>query len=296
MTRRLRDDGSESNPIFLFGAPPDSDLLNPSIVEGRWLVAEDEKAIVVGVGLLDAEPDLRIGEDIVLKVGGEEQRFEIVGAIEMIGNQTVGYLTYVPLDTFARMAHQKNRANMAVVRTTAVTPAERKSFGSSVETAYEDAGIRVASVLQIDDERLEINSAFNILIALLLIMVALLILVGGLGLIGTMSLNVLERSREIGVIRAFGGSDESVFRVVVLEGVAIGAMSWVFSLLLAVPLTKLFCDVIGRSFLNMPLDYQYSAGAAFLWLGLVVVLAAVSSSFPAAKAVRLTVREVLSYE
>jgi putative ABC transport system permease protein len=296
MTRRLRDDGSESNPIFLFGAPPDSELLNPSIVEGRWLVPGDENAIVVGMGLLEVEPDLGVGEEIVLRVGGEEQRFEIAGTIKMIGNQTVGYLTYIPLDTFARMAHQKNHANMAVVRTTAITSAQRQKFGSAVETAYEDAGIRVASVLQIDDERLEINSAFNILIALLLIMVLLLILVGGLGLVGTMSLNVLERSREIGVIRAFGGSDGSVFRVVVLEGVAIGAMSWIFSLLLAIPLTKLFCDVIGRSFLSMSLDFQYSARGALLWLGLVLILAAVSSSFPAARAVRLTVREVLSYE
>jgi putative ABC transport system permease protein len=147
-----------------------------------------------------------------------------------------------------------------------------------------------------DDERMEINSAFGIIVALLLIMVLLLALVGGLGLMGTMSLNVIERSREIGVIRAFGGSNRSVFRVVVLEGIVIGAISWVFSLLLALPLTWLFCDLIGHSFLSMALTFRYSAVGALLWLGLVVILAAVSSALPAANAVRLTVREVLSYE
>ncbi len=160
---------------------------------------------------------------------------------------------------------------MAVMRTSAINTALRRDLGSDVEKAYEDAGIQVSSVLQMDDERLEINSAFDILIALLLIMVLLLSLVGGLGLMGTMSLNVLERSREIGVIRAFGGSNRSVFRVVVLEGIAIGVMSWLFSLLLAIPLTWLFCDVIGRSFLSMALDYRYSAVGAFLWFGLVIV-------------------------
>jgi putative ABC transport system permease protein len=81
-----------------------------------------------------------------------------------------------------------------------------------------------------------------------------------------------------------------------LEGVAIGVMSWLFSLLLAIPLTWLFCNAVGDSFLSMALGFRYSAGGAFLWLGLVIVLSTISSAIPAANAVRLTVREVLSYE
>lgn len=296
LTRRVRPDGSESNPIYFFGAPPESSLISPTILQGRWLTSDDDNAIVIGMGLLDVEPDLGIGKDLVLKVQGEEQRFHIVGVMEMIGNQTVGYLTYTTLDTFNRMAHQVNHANMAVIKTTAVNADQRLTLGSAVERAYGDAGIQVTSVFQMDDERLEIDSSFAILIDLLMVMVFLLSFVGGLGLMSTMSLNVLERSREIGVIRALGGSNRSVFQLVVLEGVAIGIMSWLLSLIVAVPLTWLFCDLIGYSFLSMALTYQYSAAGAFLWLGLVIVLSAISSSLPAANAVRLTVREVLSYE
>jgi putative ABC transport system permease protein len=296
MTRRVRPDGSESNPIFLFAAPPKSPMVRPNIIQGRWLNDGDENALVVGVGLLEVEPDLEVGKEIVLKVNGEEQTFHIVGVIEIIGNQTVGYITYTPLGAFNHMVHRKDRATMVVVRTSATTPDQRRTLASAVETAYEDAGIQVASVLQIDDERLEINAAFDILIVLLMILVLLLSLVGGLGLMGTMSLNVLERSREIGVMRAFGGSNRSVFRVVVLEGVAVGGLSWLLSLLLAIPLTLFFCDVIGHSFLDMALAYRYSAGGAFTWLGFVILLSAVSSALPAAHAVRLTVREVLAYE
>jgi putative ABC transport system permease protein len=296
MTRRVRPDGTESNPVFLFAAPPESEMVEPHIVEGRWLDPGDVDALVVGMGLLDAEPDLEIGRDIVLKVGGEERTFRIVGVIEMIGNQTVGYITYTTLDTFNRLAHRKDRANMLVVRTTALTAAQRQTIGSAVEDAYEDAGIQVVSVLQMDDERLEIDSAFGVLISLLMIMVFLLSLVGGLGLMGAMGLNVWERSREIGVMRALGGSNRSIFRIVVLEGVAIGVMSWAFSLLLAIPLTWLFCNVIGYSFLSMPLEHRCSTAGALLWLGLVVALSTVFSLLPAANATRLTVREVLSYE
>lgn len=296
MTRRVRPDGSESNPIFFFAAPPESPMLSPKIIQGRWLQNDDENALVIGIGLLEAEPDLGVGKEVVFKVNGKEQHFHIVGICEMIGNQTVGYITYTSLDTYNRMVQHKGRANIIVVKTTATTPEERLVVGSAVEKALKSVGIKVASVLQIDDERLEIDSALNILIILLLIMVLLLSLVGGLGLMGTMSLNVLERSREIGVIRAFGGSNGSVMKLVVLEGVAIGVMSWLFALLLAIPLTWLFCNLIGHSFLSMALGFQYSAAGAFLWLGLVIVLAAFSSMLPALNAVRLTVREVLSYE
>ncbi len=296
MTRRVRPDGSESNPIFLFASPPDSPLVRPTLRAGRWLKADDRDAVVIGMGLLDVEPDLGVGQDVVLKVQGEEQHFQIVGITEMIGNQTVGYISYTSLDTFNRLAHQVNHANLAVVTTSATTVDGRQELGSAVERAYEDAGIGVASVFQMDDERLEIDSSFDVLISLLMVMVFLLSFVGGLGLMSTMSLNVLERSREIGVIRAFGGSNRSVFRLVLLEGIAIGVMSWLFSMLLAMPLTWLFCDFIGRSFMSMPLSYVYPAGNALLWLALVIVLSAVSSTLPAVHAVRLTVREVLSYE
>jgi putative ABC transport system permease protein len=214
----------------------------------------------------------------------------------MIGNQTVGYLAYVPYRTFSTLSNQENRADMAIVSMNATTASEKKQIGTALENAYEDAGIGVRSVILTEDERMEINSAFGIIIVLLMFMVVLLSFVGGLGLTGTMSLNVIDRSREIGVIRAFGGSNHSVIRIVVIEGVVIGAISWIISLILAIPLTWVFCDMIGHSFLNMGLAYEYSVWGALLWLGLVFLLAIIASSLPARSAARLTVREVLSYE
>jgi putative ABC transport system permease protein len=185
---------------------------------------------------------------------------------------------------------------MAIVSMNATTTSEKKRIGTALENAYDDAGIGVRSVILTEDERKEINSAFSIIIVLLMFMVVLLSFVGGLGLTGTMSLNVIDRSREIGVIRAFGGSNQAVIRIVVIEGVVIGAISWIFSLILAFPLTWVFCDMIGHSFLNMGLAYTYSIWGALLWLGLVILLAFVSSSIPARSAAQMTVREVLSYE
>jgi putative ABC transport system permease protein len=296
MTRRVRPDGSESNPIFFFGVPPQSRMVRPTILQGRWIEAGDRNTIIIGVGLLDVEPDLGLGKEVVFKLNGKERAFRIVGVMQMLGNQTVGYMAYTGYDTFTALANKENRADMAVVRTTATQPGENLLIGTRLEKGFEDSGIEVRSVLQMESERMEIDAAFGIVIVLLMIMVLLLSAVGGLGLMGTMSLNVIERAREIGVIRAFGGANRSVYQIVILEGVVIGIISWFFSLLVAAPLTWVFCDLIGRSFLSTPLAYRYATEGALLWLAIVVILAILSSALPAANAVRLTVREVLSYE
>jgi len=297
LTRRVRADGSESNNIFLYGVPPESTFILPKMVAGRWLEATDTTAVVIPVGLLNSEPNLAIDGPITLKVNGEEHTFQIVGVIQMMGNQTVGYTVYIPFEKYASLAHKGRRVDLAVVQSIpSATPEEKRAVAVALEDQFDRAGIGVRSVLQMVDERAEINAAFDIIIVLLMVMVVLLAFVGGLGLMGTMSLSVIERAREIGVIRAFGGSNASVFRIVIVEGVSVGLMSWFLSLLLALPLTALFCNMIGYSFLDMPLNYVYSPVGALMWLGLVVILAILSSALPAINAVRLTVREVLSYE
>jgi putative ABC transport system permease protein len=137
---------------------------------------------------------------------------------------------------------------------------------------------------------------FEVIIVLLLVMAFLLAVIGGLGLMGTMSINVLERTREIGVMRAIGASNRSVRRIFITEGVIIGVMSWIVGTILAYPFSKLLSDLIGHQFLNAPLVYTFSLTGAFIWLALVVVLAAIASFLPAWNASRITVREVLAYE
>jgi putative ABC transport system permease protein len=127
-------------------------------------------------------------------------------------------------------------------------------------------------------------------------MAVLLAVVGGLGLAGTMSINVLERTREIGVMRAVGASDRAVIKIVLTEGVLIGVISWALAAVLAVPLSLGLSHATGMAFLRTPLQYTFSFGGVLIWLGLVIALATAASVLPAWNASRLTVRDVLAYE
>ena len=113
---------------------------------------------------------------------------------------------------------------------------------------------------------------------------------------GTMSTNVLERTREIGVMRAIGATDGSVQQIVIVEGVFIGWISWLFGALLAFPVGALLATTVGKVLFQTTLPYTFSAGGLASWLLIVTVLAAVASFLPAWNASRLTVREVLAYQ
>jgi putative ABC transport system permease protein len=127
-------------------------------------------------------------------------------------------------------------------------------------------------------------------------MAALLAVVGGLGLTTTMSINVLERIREIGVLRAIGASDGSVRLIVLAEGILIGWISFIFGSILALPVSRLLSDLVGNALLGSPLDYAFSYTGMIGWLIAISILGTVASLGPARSASRLTIREVLAYE
>jgi putative ABC transport system permease protein len=157
-------------------------------------------------------------------------------------------------------------------------------------------GLDVSSVLTRFQSRAGADVLFNVITMLLMSMAILLAIVGGIGLTGTMSLCVLERIREIGVMRAIGASNGAVLRVIIVEGVVIGLMSWLLATLLSLPIGKLLSNAVGIQMFNTPLSYTVSLVGVLLWLGLVVLLSVLASFVPAQSAANLSVREVLAYE
>jgi putative ABC transport system permease protein len=140
------------------------------------------------------------------------------------------------------------------------------------------------------------TSTLDVLVLFLMIMAVLIAVVGGLGMTSTMSINVFERTREIGVMRAIGASSGAILRLVMVEGIIIGVISWIVGAILAVPISLLLDNVVGISILKSPLSYEFSYEGFFLWLAMILIIAVLACLFPARNAIRLTVREVLAYE
>jgi putative ABC transport system permease protein len=135
-----------------------------------------------------------------------------------------------------------------------------------------------------------------VLVYIMLIMAILIATVGGLGLTSTMSLNVLERTREIGVMRAIGAADWDIQTIVVTEGLVIGLLSWALGVLFSIPITYVLDYGVGAAIFQSPLEAVFSWTGSLVWLFGMLLIAALSSIAPALRASRLSVRETLVYE
>jgi putative ABC transport system permease protein len=109
-------------------------------------------------------------------------------------------------------------------------------------------------------------------------------------------MNVLERTREIGVMRAIGAVDLEIIKSVVVEGIMIGLISWTAAVVLSFPISFLLLRIIGTAMINSVMPLSITPSGMLIWLGSVVVLSVVASILPARNAARLTIREVLAYE
>jgi putative ABC transport system permease protein len=296
IARYVRPNGSESDNLWLLAPPAGTDLLDPPIIAGRSLRPGDTNAILITPGLLANEPTLRLNGPMSLKIEGREQTYTIVGIMNMLGNSAVGYFTIIDYSAYAHHVREPNRANAIILTFEPGTIAQQQAISSAVEKRYDRANIRVVSNFLIGEEREEIDAAFAIIVALLMVMAIVLAAVGGLGLAGSMSLNVLERTREIGVMRAYGASSAAVFRIVIIEGLLIGMMSWVLAIGLSLPISLFLAQNIGEAFMDYPLTASVSSSGILAWAALVGVISIAASLFPALNAVRLTVTEVLAYE
>ena len=124
----------------------------------------------------------------------------------------------------------------------------------------------------------------------------LMIVVGGLGLASTMSLAVLERTREIGVLRAIGARHGAILAMVQIEGLVISILSWALAIPLSVPMSVALGVAFGRVMLTVPVRLAPELSGVLLWLGVVVVLSVIACAWPAIRATRITTAAALTYE
>jgi len=291
--QRIRADGSESRSFITFGLPPGTSMVRPTVQEGRWLMPGDGNAVVATANVRDDEPDLRVGDVLTLRVNGRDARWTLVGIVESPTQRPFLYTNAAPLEQATR---EVGRAEVLMLRTAARDQATQDRVGQAAAGVLRLAGVRVAATTTIAEVRTTQERLFEVLVVFLSTMALLLGVVGALGLAGTMSINVMERAREIGVIRAVGASDGAVLRLFLVEGILIGLISWGAGALLAIPISRTLSDALGMVFLSRPLSYAMSPEGVLLWLGVVIVLAAVASLLPAWRASRLAVRQALAYE
>jgi len=283
----------ESLAIVVQGVPPGSTLFNPRIITGRNLGPEDGRAILVNNRLVEQE-GVAVGQEITLEFDGEESEWTVVGSY--LSLNVLQDVCFVPREALGWETHTRGKGTTVKVLSEGEGVQAQQRLIEGLTQALEAQNVEVTDSYSASQQWEESRSAFSILIYLLLAMATLLAVVGSIGLMSTMSINVVERTREIGVMRALGATPPIVVAVFIVEGVFIGVLSWLLAVPVSLPGAYAFGAVVGQAVIRIPLDFAYSVDGLLLWLLIVGALSALASVWPALRATKVSVREALAYE
>jgi putative ABC transport system permease protein len=118
--------------------------------------------------------------------------------------------------------------------------------------------------------------------------------VAGIGLFSTLSMNVVERRREIGIMRSLGAGSWTVLSIHWLEGLVIGGLGALLGAGLGVPGARQFVSLLSQQVLQM--EFVLPLDIVLQTFGLALAIATFASLGPAMAAARLRVGETLRYE
>ncbi len=288
-------DETTANELALVAPPADSTLIEPILTQGRWLVPGDENAVVIGNHLLSVRPDLKVGDTIKMNILDRESEWQVVGIYNIPGN-VVPPLVYVNYDYVSRLVNMPGQVFSLRIITETHDAATVAAIGQTLQTLMDENNIQVGDVQLAAEWRLQQTQQTDVLVYFMLVMAILTAIVGGLGLMSTMSINTLERTREIGVMRAIGASNFDIQKIVLVEGLFIGLLSWGAGVLLSAPITSALVYGVGVAIFKSPLTFTFGVEGIMIWLVITLVLAILASALPARRASRLTVRDTLAYE
>ena len=290
----LGADGLGGARIALIGPDPGSRLLELPLVEGRWLDPGDRNGVVINRAVQALDSTLRVGRVLALLVNDKSVTLPIVGVVKELSPHLA---VYAPARAIREAAGQPDGIARTIrVVTRRHDQAAQLAGAQSLQRMFERMGVEVSGMQRTLDARKAILDHLVIVKTILTLASIMVVFVGGLALTSMLSLGVIQRTREIGILSAIGARPRTIAAQVWCEAVLIGLLSWIAAVALAAPASRVIEDVCGRIFFDFPLDFYMSPLAAAIWLGLVVFLASLASVLPARHAARIPIREALAHE
>jgi putative ABC transport system permease protein len=280
----------------IWGIPSRSDFYEPMMVAGRWFEPGDGRALVIARETAE-DNGIKIGDMITLDLGtfGKEQ-WQVVGLYEpvFVGGFAAATI-YAPEEALARITGEYSRAGRVLIRTTAHDDAFTTDITKSLKEAFERHSLKVAGSQTQMDLRGTNEWQFSIVTSMLLALSIIVAVVGALSLMGVISIGVIERTKEIGVLRAIGARSHTILGIFVMEGVLQGLLSWLIAVPISLLVSPAAADAMGHAMFGATLNYQYNWFAVLVWLGIVAGISILASIFPARGATRISVRDSLAY-
>jgi putative ABC transport system permease protein len=291
ITSTYPDKGHGSFSILALPVP--TQLLNPTVVEGSWLHVSANNDVVLNQSARAVLPAVKIGDTIRLSMDTDSVSLRVIGFTDDVGSPAIAY---VGNEFYGHQTRSTGTTRMVRIAYTNRSGPFATARNQDVEELLHHANIDTSSSTPVGLLRNAVAGHMKVLINTLLAMAFLMAIVGGMGLISAISMSVMERTREIGVMRAIGATPRRIRNLITMEGMIISVSSVVLGFLLSLPLSYSLGRFIGQISFRIPLSLTISVTALIAWFVIAVAGSYVAALFPAHRAVKITTRDALAYE
>lgn len=263
--------------------------------QGRWWTqdeADDKKRVSVVGDALAKHEDIELGDTIEVMTATGAHDFEVIGIELNFDNN--GQFARIPLETFQDVLRKSNSVSGFYLLTDTGDHDEIDRISASVQDKLDDLDFRTSPI--INYVRAEQNIQSNAALAGLFLMVSfIVVLIVLLGLMGTLVMNILDRTTEIGMLRVIGAKAKAVRRVFSSEGLFIAFLGWMVGLPLALGIGAVMATATENA-LKLPIPLSFAPryigwGLVFTLVGTLIVI-----FFPLRRATRMKPGDALRYQ
>lgn len=270
------------------------------IVEGRYLIPSDRHAAVLGWDIAKGTFDEDVKVRKTIKINGEE--FRVVGILEKTGGGfgTADKAIFIPL----RMAREIFRGFGEDEFSTIVV---KTSPGADVEEVASEIEARLLKLHGLKKEEADftvvtqeligrmVGNIMGIITLAIGGIASIALVVGGIGIMNTMVVSVMERTREIGIMKAVGATDRSVMGLFIAESGLMGLAGGALGVALGTGLSKMV-GMAGYFFMGEPFPTIVTLKLVAAGLVFALVVGILSGYYPARKAAKMDPVDALRYE
>lgn len=294
----------ESAIGFGIGVNPDEferslNLQGVGITDGRILKEGDKFKVILGY---DHSVDRKIwgrGIGIGEKIEIEGEEFKVAGIIEKIGNPFDDGALYVPKETLKEILNIGDEESQIVAKV--IDGGDINEVAEKIKTELrkfrdEEKGQETFSILTSEQLLNSFKDILGIVQAVLVGIAIISLFVGGIGIMNTMYTSVLERTKEIGIMKAVGAKNSDILYIFLIESGCLGLVGGIIGIILGAGLAKgveyVAINLLGTNLLQASIDIALIFGALIFSF----LVGTLSGVFPAMRAAKLKPVDALRYE
>lgn len=289
----IAENGQITDSYSIIAPINGSTRIQPQMVDGRWLQPTDENVIVLGHGYVNDYPDTQIGDVITLEIGGQQNQFTVAGILRDFQLTTI----YMNRSTYETVVPET--AKQDIVKITAQSAEkgfQRSLFFEAVENTVQKSGVPVLHSETKEELASVVGGHYTITFLSFFVVIIMIAVISSFGLASTMNLQTLERTKEIGIMKAIGSSKKQIIKIITSESKFIAAVSWCISLLLGLPAVFIGLLYFSANILEAPIVLNPAALviAYGAWLLMTLLIGYGASKGSAKRAAKMTVKDSLA--